>query len=214
MSNRTDFVDHIVQWAEKDPHRIDLDATEMYAFDINDAHHTSFTIDAEMKEKSFTLINQESPITVTHVCVDGGLIEWGKEDYVGDGKKHGRNDCLLITDNQLLFIELKTNVTTENDKRIWRNFNDGAGEIKDFYLFLRDLLAESGTPISDYYPELNSNVHAFVCIDPYPKITFEPRKIPNTQRMNELEKFRVQTGGLKVFPQKIYKLGDTPDPLF
>lgn len=209
MSNRTDFADYIVQWAEKDPQRIDLGTEEMYAYEIKDGKntHTSFTDDVRLKDQSFTLINQEPPLVVTHICVDGGLIEYGKEDYVGVGIRRGRNDCILITDDQLLFIELKTDSTTEQDKRIWQNFNEGAKQIKDFYIVFRDFLAEQGRPLSGFFPLLNSNVHAFVCIDPYPKLTKGPGKIPMTNRQNELEAFRVETGGLKVYPLTSYKVG-------
>lgn len=208
MSNRTEFADYIVRWAEKDPQRIDLDSNEMYAFDVKAGKntHTSFSDDVELKDQSFTLTNQGPPIVVTHICVDDGLIEYVKEDYAGDGISRGRNDCLLITDNQLLFIELKTDTTTEQDKKIWQNFNEGARQIKDFYVFFRDFLATNGHPISGYFPLLNSNVHAFVCINPYPKLTKGPGKIPMTNRQKELEAFRVGTGGLKVYPMKLYKL--------
>lgn len=209
MSNRTDFVDHIVQWAEKDPQRIDLDAAEMYAFDINETHHTSFSADAEMKGKSFTLINQDPPITVTHICVDGGLIEWGKEDYVGDGVIRGRNDCLLITDEQLILVELKTDLTSEEDKNIWKNFSKGMCQLCDFYIYMRDRLFLEGRPISSFFvsPE---NTNAFVCIHPYPKLPSASRKIASTQRMTEIERFRTKTNGVKVFPAISYRLGTVP----
>lgn len=209
MSNRTDFADYIVQWAQSNPQRIDLCEAEMYAFDVKDGNnsHTSFTDDSTYSAHAFKVVNQEPQIDVTHICVDGGLIEYGKWDYVGDGKIHGRNDCLIISDDQLIFVELKTEITSEDDKNIWKNFNSGAKQIKDFYIYFRNLLESQGRPISSFFPNLNSNVLALVCIYPYPKLTIGPRKIPMTNRQKDLEKFRIATGGLKVFSKTSYKLG-------
>lgn len=120
--------------------------------------------------------------------IDGGLIEYGLEDYVGDGQTRGRCDCMIFSDSHLILIEFKMDMNPEtSDKGRWRNFSQGMAQIKDFYLYLKDRFAETQEDLQTFYPE--TNIIPTVCMK------YEPESHPkrNVQRNNEKEKFRMAT---------------------
>lgn len=121
---------------------------------------------------------------VKHICVDGGLIAYGLFDYVGDGLPHGRNDCIVFTNTELLLIELKMDVLEDSlDKTRWGRYKEAMLQISDFYLYLLNCLDKIEKPMDRFF--IHSKIHPIVCMKNPPKAS--------AQRNNEKEKFRIKT---------------------
>lgn len=159
----------------------------LYAYDCKQSQRTFFTASAEFCEKSLKITN-DSLHEIVHICVDGGLIQYGLEDYIGDGKKHGRCDCLIFDDNKLLLVEFKMDVEPlTKDKTLWGNFSHAMTQIKDFYLYLKERFLQSGDDLHVFFA--NTNIIPIICMKHTPNI--HPKR--NAQRNNEKEKFRMAT---------------------
>lgn len=212
MSRRKELISWISPWAMVDTYQTDLNSEEMYVFDQEQPHRTFFTNDPYDKDKSFTVKNVFPPETITHICVDGGLIKWGKEcpDYIGDGVPHGRPDCMLISEDQLLIVELKTNVQTIEDKFLWRKFYEAMVQIREFYNYLRFRLAVEGHDLYFLYKNDGHHIKSFVCMPSSPQLKKTilpgPRIIPIVQRMTEIDRFTTATNGLKITAAREYEL--------
>ncbi len=171
----------------------------LYAYDCKQSKRTFFTASAEFCEKSLKITNNEQH-EIVHICVDGGLIQYGLEDYIGDGKKHGRCDCIIFDNNRLLLVEFKMDVEPlTKDKTLWGNFSHAMNQIKDFYLYLKDRFLQSGDDLHLFYE--NTNIIPIICMKYTPNI--HPKR--NAQRNNEKERFRMATN-LKIQSFCEYKL--------
>lgn len=155
----------------------------LFIYDDKDAEQTFMSEVDTHPGNSMTIINH-SQCEVSHICIDGGLIEYGLPDYVGDGLPHGRNDCMAFTNAMLLLIELKMDVTEVSlDKTRWGRYSEAMHQLSDFYLYLIKKLEENGHPMDEFYSR--SAIHPIVCMKNPPK--------PSAQRNNEKEKFRLKT---------------------
>ena len=166
-------------------------ATTLFAYDDKSLARTFLTADDTNKEKSLHIGNANGK-TIFHICVDGGLIAYGQEDYVGDGTTRGRFDCMIFDNDQLLLVEFKMDIDpTTADKSRWKNFSKAMRQIKDFYLHLNKCFALSENPLQEFYTD--DRIIPIICMKHPPSIDL----IRNVQRNTEKEKFRTQTG-LKV----------------
>lgn len=117
-------------------------------------HSIKFTVmtNTESKEKTFEVINLEEGNKITHICIDGDFIPYGKEKYDKKSlkKKDGRPDCIVFDDKKFLFVELKLeqeDTTFGKEDTKWSKFFEGANQILDFVNFLR----VNGLIIEDYF---------------------------------------------------------------
>lgn len=182
------------------PYDIDrLSDTILYAYDCKQSQRTFLTASAEFCEKSLKITNNKQD-EIVHICVDGGLIQYGLEDYIGDGKKHGRCDCIIFDNDRLLLVEFKMDVKPLTmDKTLWGNFSSAMTQIKDFYLYLKDRFLQSGNDLHEFYT--TTNIIPIICMKYTPNI--HPKR--NAQRNNEKERFRMATN-LKIQSFCEYKL--------
>lgn len=186
MRNR--FCNKIKSLFTANPYTIEREnGPVLYAYDDKTQKRTFLTSDHTNSDKSLIIHNNKRQELI-HICIDGGLIEYGLEDYVGDGQTRGRCDCMIFSDSHLILIEFKMDMNPEtSDKGRWRNFSQGMAQIKDFYLYLKDRFAETQEDLQTFYPE--TNIIPTVCMK------YEPESHPkrNVQRNNEKEKFRMAT---------------------
>lgn len=172
---------------EPDMFYVSLASLSMFGYDVKADKRTYLTDNPSDAGKGIDISNPSNK-TLNHVCVDGGLVTYGKPDYIGDGEPHGRFDCMLFTDTLLLLVEYKMDSTTEVDKNKWKLFSGGMNQIRDYYLHLKELIKVSGDSISNYFAD--DSIIPFVCMSNQPKMN--PRI--NAQRLTEMEKFRMDTG--------------------
>lgn len=149
----------------------------LYVYDSDVDKRSYMTVDEAKRGVSLSL-NNPSEKMVTHICIDGGIVEHGKEDYVGDGKVRGRPDCMVFTDKLLVIVELKMDLTSDSNKRVLDNCFAGLHQIEDFYC---DYFTLRMTGIDHYYPH-GSKV-AIVC----PKYMPSLDRKRNSQRIRERE---------------------------
>lgn len=149
----------------------------LFVYDSDADKRSYMTMDEEKGDVSLSLSNPSEKV-VTHICIDGGIVEQGKADYVGDGKDRGRPDCMVFTDKLLMIVELKMNLTSDENKRVLANCFEGLHQIEDFYC---DYFTLRVTDIDHYYPH-GSKV-AIVC----PKYMPSLDKKRNSQRIRERE---------------------------
>lgn len=168
-----------------------LSTTPLYGFDEQAFHHTCLTDNPADAGKGLTITNRQH-LAVHHVCVDGGMVSYGLEDYIGDGGSHHRFDSMIFTDTYLWLVEYKMDVQTDKDKYRWGRFSDGMNEIKEYFLYLKERLQQDGDNLNEYYDI--DHIVPFICMEKLPALDIRP----NTQRLTEMEKFRQQTGGLKI----------------
>lgn len=150
-----------------------------------------YIYDDKAKHKSF-VCNTANMQTVTiqnwlshHLCVDGGLIRYGKRNYMeGQTIRFGRCDSIVFDNNDLWFIELKMDVTSTLDIQLWRELKGGMRQISDFMFNIRFKMSKKRTPLEKYFTLYHQ--HCAVCMKTYPKM--------NTARNNYLENFRIETG--------------------
>lgn len=162
----------------------------LFGFDDENGH-TFLTSSEEDFEKGLRIVNR-SKLKIHHVCVDGGLIEYGKEDYVGDGNIRGRFDSMIFSTEFLLLIEYKMKVSTDIDNNRWKKFKSAMNQIQECYLVLIEWFNKEGDSLNNYYSV--DNIIPFVCMSKMPNL----RTTASAQRNKELEKFRILTGGLKI----------------
>lgn len=185
---RNNFCSKIQALFTATPYSIDrLSESIIYAYDCKQSQCTFFTTSADFHDKALKIINNNNN-EIVHICVDGGLIEYGLEDYVGDGIVRGRCDCIIFDDNKLLLVEFKMDVDSlTKDKTLWKSFSHAMNQIKDFYIFLKENFLQSGDDLQTFYT--SSNIIPVICMKNTPNI--HPKR--NAQRNNEKEKFRLST---------------------
>ncbi|MEY4902964.1 MAG: hypothetical protein RLZZ292_779 [Bacteroidota bacterium] len=146
----------------------------------------SFTVLSPNTTKDNFKINNINKLPITHICIDGDFIPFAQQEYiVGDGQiGRKRNDCIVFSEKEILFVELKLNVTTEEEKGKRAKLFEGMKQIKTFFLYLKEGLAEEFS----YFPV--KNCHAIVVMPSSP--SFEGKR--NAQLNNELSKFKEATG--------------------
>lgn len=189
------FVETIRSIFDSNPYDVFTSEKEyLFVYDDSVSRRTYMQEDNTNLAKSMQIVNLNR-YKVSHICIDGGLIKYGLYDYVGDGLSHGRNDCMVYTDAELLLIELKMDVDEESmDKTRWGRYSDAMHQISDFYLYLKKKMDEKGHPIDMYYTQ--SSIHPIVCMKNPPKLS--------AQRNNEKEKFRIKTQ-LKIETSVVYQ---------
>lgn len=158
----------------------------LYAYDSATDHRTYLTDSDSQKDISLEISNV-GEIELMHICIDGGMIEYGLEDYVGDGQPHGRCDCMLFNDAKLMFVEFKMNVETLKDKRIWQICNDAMGQIEDFSSHLKNVFHQYDDEFSNYYAK--GHASALVCIKTAPAMNVRR----NSQRLTAKDAFTSRT---------------------
>lgn len=185
---RNNFCDTIQTIYTSNPYTIDcLCGTTLYAYDCSSSRRTFLVESDANKDKSLKITNKRG-CEIIHICIDGGIIRYGLEDYVGDGVPRGRCDCMIFNNNKLLLVEFKMDVEpSTKDKTLWKNFSHAMTQIKDFFLYLKASLQQGGEDISTFYS--NDNIIPIICMKYGPNI--HPKR--NVQRNNEKEKFRVET---------------------
>mgnify|MGYP007092175631 CR=1 FL=1 len=123
--------------------------------------------------------------TAWHICVDGGLIRYGKTNYMDDVTcPKGRCDSIVFDRRDLWFVEFKVNTTSVLDKQLWSDLSDGMKQIKGFVKNLRQKMDRKRTPLNKYFSITHQ--HCTVCMIKYPSMSI--------QRNNELERFRKEVG--------------------
>lgn len=146
-----------------------VDSAVFYLFDSENPHRTFITNTKE--NESSIEVNNSFEKKIIHIPVDGGLIPWG-EEY--DSMYTKRPECMLLTDDILVFIELKMNVTSIIDSKIWQKCSEAIKQLKQFILFLRSKIS-----IPFYHQK------AYIGIPKKP--------LANAQRINNLVKFKNET---------------------
>jgi hypothetical protein len=130
-----------------------LNGTELYTYDDNNLKRTIFTDILPENANYLKVENTNYDEFISHICVDGDLIEHGKEKYNNYSVAYsdGRNDCILINDATFLFIEFKLEqleISFDNEKRKWKTFKNGAEQIIEIMIhyiimFLNNQLRQS-----------------------------------------------------------------------
>ena len=159
----------------------------IYIYDCENKNKTIFTSKLPIEsDKSFKIKN-ENKTEVIHICIDGGLIEKGK-DYVRDGKSHGRFDCMLLDNNKLLLLELKMNVTSSSEMNLYKRFCKGLEQIQEYYIYLKEKFDELGDDVNNYFGK--GNIISIIGFKEEVKKRFRRNAQFNTKR----EEFRKNTG--------------------
>lgn len=166
------------------------DETVLYAYDDATAHRTFMTASDENKNIALQIDNSRQ-IEITHICIDGGIAEYGLENYQGDGQVHERCDCMVFSELVLRFVEFKMNMTSTLDKSAWRNCSDAMRAIRDFVTYFYRVFEQHDDSFWNYYPV--SAASAIVCIKQAPNMVSKR----NSQRLTEKDKFTAATN-LKV----------------
>lgn len=91
---------------------------------------------------------------------------------------------MVFDRNDLWFVELKMNTISVLDNQLWNDVNEAMDQLNDFVHDLRCKMSNKRTPLHRYY-SLNRQ-HCTVCMKSYPRM--------NTERNNQLEHFRLETG--------------------
>ena len=169
---------------------------EMYVFDEKfknelgeDDGRTYMISNTTNKDKSLVIENN-SEKEIIHICIDGGIIRYGRRcpDYVGDGKPHGRPDCLIFSDNKLVFVELKMNMQSDEDKGVFKNYKKALEQLQDFLCnFFIPQYANHNDKIENYY--FKGNYYSIICMKIPPRLTGHR----NTELQNKRVAFRNAT---------------------
>lgn len=162
----------------------------IYAYDGASEHRTFMTDSEEHKDIALRMDNH-GQAEIVHICIDGGIVEYGNAYYQGDRKVHERCDCMVFSDTRLQFVEFKMNATSTQDKSVWHNCSDAMRAIRDFVTYFYKVFEEHGDSFWSYYPVPTAS--AIVCIKQSPSMA--PKR--NSQRLTEKDKFTAVTN-LKV----------------
>ena len=168
----------------------------MYVFDERfknefgeDDGRTYMTSDDTNRDRSL-IIENDSGKEIVHFCIDGGIIQYGKKcpDYVGDGKPHSRPDCMLFSDDKLIFVELKMNMQTTEDKGVFKNYKKAVEQLQDFICeFFIPQYANHNDKIENYYSR--GNYYSVICMKTSPRLAGHR----NTELQNKKVAFRNAT---------------------
>jgi hypothetical protein len=159
----------------------------IYVYDCENKNKTIFTSELPIEsDKSFKIKN-ENKTEVVHICIDGGLIEKGK-DYIGDKGSHGRFDCMVLDNNKLLLLELKMNVISSSSNTLYKRFYEGMEQIQECYLYFKGKFIELGDDVNNYFD--NGNIISVIGF----KEDVKKRIRRNTQLDTKRERFRINTG--------------------
>lgn len=187
-----DFIMAVKKYFTSHPYSDDhSDNAMLYAYDDDTANRTFITSVDDHKDISLQ-INNPGKAEIVHICIDGGIVEYGLEDYQGDGRVHERCDCMVFSESMLRFVEFKMNMTSTLDKSAWRNCSDAMRAIRDFVTYFYKVFEQRGDSFWNYYSE--SAAAAIVCIKQSPNMVSKR----NSQRLTEKEKFTAATK-LKAF---------------
>ena len=167
-----------------------LNDVTLYAYDDRASRRTFLTADNQQEDISLKIDNANGE-EIAHVCIDGGIVEYGLERYQGDNQVHERCDCMVFSDSRLLFIEFKMNMTSTADKAVWHNCSEAMRAIRDFVTYFYQVFLQHNDDFLNHYPK--GNASAIVCIKQAPGM--HPRR--NSQRLTEKSKFTMATN-LKV----------------
>ena len=185
---RNNFCSKIQTIYTSNPYTIErLFDSSLYAYDCKSSKRTFFTASDTNKDKSLIIINKRNN-EIIHICIDGGIIKYGLEDYVGDGITRGRCDCMIFDDNKLLLVEFKMDVEPlTRDKTLWKNYSHAMKQIKDFFIYLKASFLQKGNELHKFYSD--DNIIPIICM----KYNQNVHHRRNVQRNNEKEKFRQET---------------------
>lgn len=183
-----DFLSNLERYKmEPDLYHTEEMSETIYGYDDKSLKRTFLTNNVQDTSIVLTIHNSRH-LTLHHICVDGGMVTYGLEDYVGDGMIRGRFDSMLFTDSLLILVEYKTESTSERDGGRWKTFSKGMKQIQDYYLVLKAFFEKDGITINNYYKD--SQIIPFICMPNLPEL--KPRV--NHQRQNNMEQFRLATG--------------------
>lgn len=178
-----EFVQAVREYFTAHPFSDDhLDETVLYAYDDAKAHRTFMTSSDENKDIALQIDNP-GQTELIHICIDGGIAEYGLEDYQEDGQVHERCDCMVFSPSELRFVEFKMNMTSTRDKTVWRNCSDAMRAIRDFVTYFYRVFEQHGDSFWNYYPVHSAS--AIVCIKQSPNMAANR----NSQRLTEKDKF-------------------------
>lgn len=186
-----DFIQAVKTYFTAHPYSDDhMNEAVLYAYDDSAARRTIMTAADDKKEIALQIDNL-GQAELVHICIDGGIAEYGLEDYQGDGHVHERCDCMVFSDTAIRFVEFKMNMTSTRDKTAWRNCSDAMRAIRDFVTYFYQVFEQQGDSFWNYYPIPSAS--AIVCIKQSPNMVSKR----NSQRLTEKDKFTAVTN-LKV----------------
>ncbi len=163
---------------------------EKYKNDVGEEDGRTFLSSDDANKNRALMIENTSKKEIVHICIDGGVIQYGKKcpDYVGDGKPHGRPDCMVFSDNKLLFIELKMNMETMEDKGRWKKYSEAVGQLQDFLCnYFIPMYSAHNDGIENYYKK--GSYYSVICMKTAPELSGKR----NSQRQSRRESFRTAT---------------------
>ena len=163
-----------------------LSDTMLYAYDSKADRRTFMTADEGRKDEALRIDNPNGE-SVCHICIDGGIVEYGLERYQDDGEVHERCDCMVFTEAMLHFVEFKMNALSTADKTVWHNCSDAMRAIRDFVTYMYRVFPLHNDDFLNYFPLHAAS--AIVCIKQEPGM--HPKR--NSQRLTEKDKFTAAT---------------------
>ena len=124
------------------PERIFSETTvnKPFAF-VHDDGNISMIVEQE-NEHCFVLknINQQD---LTHICIDGDFIKDKREKYRGENKPYNKPDSIILSEKQILFLEMKMRVQADSQQRnIYKELLDGFDQLENFLEFLKENLSD------------------------------------------------------------------------
>lgn len=163
---------------------------EKYMNEMGEEDGRTFLSSDDANRNRALIIENSLKKEIVHICIDGGVIQYGKKcpDYVGDGKPHGRPDCMVFSDNKLLFVELKMNMQTTGDEGRWKNYSKAMGQLQDFLCnYFIPMYSAHNDGIENYYKK--GSYYSVICMKTAPEIAGKR----NSQRQSRRESFRTAT---------------------
>lgn len=135
-------------------------------------------------DKAFEIQNIDSKAPISHIAIDKDFVTSHYYNHLTENQ--GRPDSLLFSETDIVFLELKMNVTSAVDDKRWKKIGEGMEQLKPFLLYFRNGFEVQNDKVSKYFPA--QNIHAVI------SQSFYPRILPNSQRNKNLEKFKTETG--------------------
>lgn len=110
------------------------DRNPLFVFDDKKANRTFMK---EKRKGNSLIVKNINKNKVHHICVDGVLIA-PNSAYPDGVKDRLRNDCMLLTSNQLTMIELKLDLSSTKKDTIKDDLEKALHQIDTFYQYLND----------------------------------------------------------------------------